>query len=829
MANPLTAAGAVSEPSEYATLSMDRAMTGLWTQRSPLRDADVPYIVGKFYSASRFDSLIDGLNREITSRLTDARAPGSSVWNASTFGPVNSYFAFKYIQGAAEVIRTIADCQDGNIYDASAGGKTTVFSKSAGAGKARFVGLSGIMYIADGLDLVKYLNGAMGWGTANWQPTGSGENAFGPSIAGSGANAGGTGVAWTNPGNVASPTSYATASIAGADGTTQSVLCAAYPFAVGATEIISGIQVDIDSIAPGAGDIFKVQLLKNGTPVGYALTVRTAGAAAAALSFGGSAELWGTAWDAASVNSATFGVAVAAVAGAFGGAGVYSVRNVRVTIYGMAGPSVTPTGSGTLTTSQGGWIYVQCYGNSADQSCSTASPPSLSTGDFSNVDHVDVDVTASLDPQVNQIRVFRTVDGGPDDTLLELPNSPFPNVTATIEDAALDTQLNSFSLAPVNHEADPPPAGMVAPVYHLGRVFGISGNLVVWSAGPDVQPAGANGNSAFPPLNFAPFEEQPIRLYSGVTNQGPTLFIFGTANVYAIFGSGTQASPFLPPTIYMARVGILSYDEGEVIGSTFYMFTSTGKFVSFDPSAGYVEQGFPIGDQFAKVTTGGISQALYSPGSGFVTWHEAGSGDTAIYVADGAVGWFRLSPIASPESGYVWSPRRAIVGGTSAVQSVETSPGVFQLLIGPAASGPILYRDLTVNTDWASGAAVAYPSWDVRGNVVLCESGEIAEIAHIGLKSTAYGGTRPKVSLLLGEIAATATVPFDELEITGTDPPELEESQTLYSDRYVALQNSITPKCDNFQLKIDYGTQATADELLKFSIYGAKHAERKQQ
>jgi hypothetical protein len=171
-----------------------------------------------------------------------------------------------------------------------------------------------------------------------------------------------------------------------------------------------------------------------------------------------------------------------------------------------------------------------------------------------------------------------------------------------------------------------------------------------------------------------------------------------------------------------------------------------------------------------------------------------------------------------------------IQGGTSAVQSIETSPGVSQLLIGPAAGtpGPILFRDSSVNADWTGGAYVAYPSWDVKGNIVLCQSGEVAEIAHVGLKSVAVGA-RPSVSLLLGEIAPTTAVPFETLAITSNDPPDLPASQTLFSDRYSALQNGVCPKCDNFQLKVDYGVQNVPDELLMFSVYGAKHAERKQQ
>ena len=128
----------------------------------------------------------------------------------------------------------------------------------------------------------------------------------------------------------------------------------------------------------------------------------------------------------------------------------------------------------------------------------------------------------------------------------------------------------------------------------------------------------------------------------------------------------------------------------------------------------------------------------------------------------------------------------------------------------------------------SAGVYLPYPSYDVKGNIVLCQSGEVAEVAHIGVKSMAVG-TRPAVGLLLGEIAPTLAVPFDWLEITSADPPDLPPSQTVYSDRYTALQNGVTPKCDNFQLCLDYGTQNSPDETLMFSVYGAKHAERKQQ
>ena len=141
-----------------------------------------------------------------------------------------------------------------------------------------------------------------------------------------------------------------------------------------------------------------------------------------------------------------------------------------------------------------------------------------------------------------------------------------------------------------------------------------------------------------------------------MTIQNGGLLVVCLSNTYIILGEGTANNPFLRPKMYMERLGAMSYDAMFVVGSTLYAFTNNNKMVMADPGNGYVEIGFPIGDQFTRVTTGGISSALYDPANTFVTWHEKNSGDTAMYVSDGAVGWFRYSPIAPPESGSLWSP-----------------------------------------------------------------------------------------------------------------------------------------------------------------------------
>lgn len=978
MSSPLEQAGAAREPSEYATISMDREITGLWTQRSPLRDADVPYLYGKFYSASRFDSLIDGINREISARLTNARAPGSSVYNSNTFPAANSFYSYKSIQNGAEVVRVLLDGQDGKIYDATAGQKSTLFTKSSGAGKTRFLGVNTELFFTDGVDLQKWLFPG-GWqASTNVAPgtlinvgaePGTMQMALGgislPLVAY--ASSGSAVTIYVNPQNVPSQfpnlvgalVSFAGTGVGYLDSHTYAV-ASIVSTTLGIFTITLSESVIVETTISGTGSTGA------GTTGSTAPTFSTTEFAITADSsqqwkcYAGAIENWGLQIPANApiltpLNGTRFwqpnltvgafyaildnngSVEVTFAGGTTGRVyptfsttellivldGTVSWENIGTPgtwqpltkfaiSYGLPGSTTTsvildsnnnlqypftagtsgstaPTWATTVGTSTtDGTITWKCLGpgvqlttaavqyafstHGIDGSVCTASPvvtlpsgvlgPALS----SNLPYAEItgnlastlrasggrfsgnaiigrgfNYNVPLDPQIDQIWIWRTPQG--QSTLIledQIPSDGLTNTFTYNELGIPDTSttgggsLNAEIAAPIASSNNPPQTGMTAPAFFLERAWAILGNAVVYSGGPDTLVG--NGDTAFPPLNSIPFPEQPIKLRPTTVNNGG-LLVETTSNVWIILGTGTLSNPFYT-TIYMPSVGILSYDAEDIVGSTLYMMTGKSKLVSLDPSAGYVEFGFPIGDQFKDVTTGAGAKtptgapmgSLYSPSTAFVTWAEISSGDTGVYVSDGAYGWFRYSPVASPESGFLWSPRRVIVGGTSAVQAVETSPGITQLLIGPptATPGPILFRDSSVNADWSGGAYVAYPSYDVKGNIVLCQSGEVAEIAHIGLKSTAVGA-RPAVGLLLGEIAATETVPFDWLSVTSNDPPDLEPSQTLYSDRYTALQNGECPKCDNFQLAVDYGTQNEPDELLMFSVYGAKHAERKQQ
>jgi hypothetical protein len=955
MSSPLEAAGAAPEPTQYAALTMDRYMSGLWTQRSPLRDADVPYIQAKFYSASRYDSLLDGLNREITAKLTLARRAGTSQFNPYTFGAIGTFYSWSYIQNNTELLRIYADTTT-TIFDITGGGQTAVWTKNAAAGISRFLGVGTSLYWGDGYDTKKILQASLTW-KANTQytagniiidPNGNVQQVYSvPQTATiesveyflDGATSGGTTpfvrLILSEPTDF-NPDYFETITLSGLTTATWlngATLEQVYPVG-GQGNVIQGVLLSSGTPptppygpASDTGTVTGRSIdnsgLSGGTQPTWGNTVRatttdnqlkwvcylsnagkdwglpTPTAAPTAIPYfqdelywqanktfslyqaiidtNGAVEVvfatpgpgfntgyatpsWNTSQggdtrDGSFIwrNCGTLGAWAANSNYIFCSAILDSNGNIQIA-YDVVNPGTTGSSTPTWGTTLGAtvvdnditWLccgpgtqlltsavkYGYCW-HSIDGSVSTMSPlnTSVASAILGNPNRFGIQLSAPLPPditsatpQIDQCWFFRTTQG--QSTPLLLAQVPVPRSEELFEADAIfyldmlpDTALNAEISAPVASSNNPPPTGFTAPAYHMSRIWGIVGNYVYYSGGPDTLVG--NGNTAFPPLNFFQFPEAITRLIPFTTSNGG-LLVCGRRNVYVILGSGTASNPFYATT-YMPTVGFLGYDAMTMVGSTLYGLTTNKKFVSLDPSAGYTEVGFPIGDQLVKITTGGFNTVTFDPATAYVTWNERNSGDTAIYIASGTGFYFRFSPVASPESGYVFSPISSITQGTSAFQSIETSIGVQTILMGPQEYGVISYRDPTTNQD----IDTPFSSYVTIGNIQLCESGQVAEIAHIALKSIRVG-TQPTVGLLYDELATSANVQFDTLAVTCPDPPDLPESATMFSDRYVVMQNGQCPKCDNVQLKITWPNQNVPDELLKHTIYGAKFGERVQ-
>jgi len=211
------------------------------------------------------------------------------------------------------------------------------------------------------------------------------------------------------------------------------------------------------------------------------------------------------------------------------------VKNVKITVASLGGPVVTLVAGGFNPAPSTGFQYVFCYGNSNTGHLSSPTPASaLIKPDATH--SVQIALVASTDPQVNQIRVFRTTDGGAG-TYFELPNSPFTNVTQNVTDNAPDTFLNLSSIAPTATFNDPP-SPFRGGVYFSGRIWGFRGNVVFFSGLEEIVqgvpeesfPSGTAGN-------YWTFDQPVNALAVAGSGNNQTLGIFCGGRLYGIVGN----------------------------------------------------------------------------------------------------------------------------------------------------------------------------------------------------------------------------------------------------------------------------------------------------
>jgi hypothetical protein len=438
------------------------------------------------------------------------------------------------------------------------------------------------------------------------------------------------------------------------------------------------------------------------------------------------------------------------------------------------------------------WYYAYAFKNSLTGHVSSASSPSQAITLAAN-SLVTVQGTGSDDQQADKIQVYRTAQGGSTLFFLAEVDNPGASGQWSYSDLTADADLNEFIQAQISNSNDPPPAGAIIPSYHQGRVWVAVDNFVYASAGPDT--TNGSGNESFPPANVFTFPSQVVRLQP--YTQG--LLVFTVSDVYIILGSGAITNFYSVP--FLKGYGLLSYNALDTNGSVFYLMTSDNQALTLDPSSGVSDVGFQIGD----VLSG------WSPSTTYVTWHAAGSTDKAAYLSDGSTGWYRLNPSPAPETGLSWSPKAAISGGCRAVQSVEVLPGHHHLLVGPASSGQILYRNTEVYTD--NGAT--YPAYATVGNILLAPHGQTAAVSFIGVDCPKIG--KPLViGVLLNEISGE----FESLKEYAQDPTDLPPSATVYGLRYYLSQTGQHAICRHLQIKFSWPAEDAASELYDFTLYG---------
>jgi len=145
--------------------------------------------------------------------------------------------------------------------------------------------------------------------------------------AGSGANAGASGVNWNNPINIIAN-----------DGIKATVVCPYtsskelhaedFDFSIPAGATIDGIKVWYDEFASSTP--FNVQLLKAGSTTGTGKTL-LGEVNGTYRTWGGSTDKWGTTWTPAEVNASGFGVSFQVLGTGLGNNG--SIDYAKITVY----------------------------------------------------------------------------------------------------------------------------------------------------------------------------------------------------------------------------------------------------------------------------------------------------------------------------------------------------------------------------------------------------------------------------------------------------------------------------------------------------------------
>lgn len=484
------------------------------------------------------------------------------------------------------------------------------------------------------------------------------------------------------------------------------------------------------------------------------------------------------------------------------------------------GKSTAPP-TGTITASNGGWVYAISLVNTLDDTVSNATPISAPTGDFSAAIGVSIPpgdgLPADIDPQADYVAIWRSTDGQVIPFLIPGDNDYNLPITVPLSyylrygyfDTTPDTGLNNLIEAPILGENTPPAAGASNLTYYLNRIFYSIGNTVYWTSGPDT-PAG-NGFNGSAPANYD--EQQSLVRKIVPTTPGALVFTVSDVNLITSSTSagGTTINPAVP---LLEGVGLSSYNALDTNGSIIGLFTTDKQFVIIDPNNGVSTAGFPLGDQF-RLNNGTPGQS-WNPSNVYVAWHVNGE-DQAWYVADGKNGWFRLMATPTPEPpGYTWSPFATLATGAGCVQSVETSPGVHNLLIGPVTSGHILARDLDSSVDGTQ----AYPANAVLGSIVLAQPGQIAVVQFITTESVAIG-TPLILGLYIDEAWPYYQGPFDLLKDWKNDPPSLRPSRSIYGQRfYLSELADDASMLRHLQVQINWPTEAFPSEILTLSVYG---------
>jgi hypothetical protein len=793
--------------SEVEAIFIQRFYTGWITLRNQL--ATPIKLMGRRV-IELYDALIAGNDWEVTPLLSLKRRAGHTAYATINYAAMLLYSWKSNTMGTIPIFDTKGDVEYiGNS------GVQVIATKGATTGQnvqSSVLGIGNYLYVGNPQTSFKWDGPSGTQGETNWgvsAVTNFGGSGSASALAGAGTSLSQAGLApWSNPANVGSNSSFATVTLTPGQ-YAQFLIATQFGFS-GLTGMVAGIGVTFNAstttpLSTVSGSY--MYLFINGSAIGTGVLTPTISASVQPITVGGPTTLWGTSLTIAQLQSSTFGVGFTCEAGTAGT--TVQVNDVVMTLYLYAAAQPSPTGSGTFS-AVNGYTYVVAYGNSASGEVSNASPPSLSTGPFASAAYVGVPVVASTDPQVNQIRVYRTTDSGGGNQYFEISNSPFANTSTTIQDTTPDTSLQVTSQAEINLGNTPPPAGLINLEWFSGRMWGSTNNLLWASTGPETL-SGSAPNSNWNPLFQWVIPGVLVRNVAGPNG----MLVFTQDDCYIV--RGTDITNYTVNE-FVKDFGIRTYNAVDTDGTNIYVFTSDRQFICVS-SAGANDLGLAIADQLANV----------DPTQVYVKVNRYGL-DSIVRILDTVNNVYYDYNLNQQ----CWNlPGILKMSSCTAMGSIETSPGVWRLLLSSTNAGvtQLAYRDITNFLDLGT----AYAPNAVFGSIQLADPGSLAKFGSCGGFNLQYtlAGTLPTLSVLPNDIGATLsnavgsqiTGNFVSLSV-GTNPlpwpPTLGAQPKGYRNLgyYYAAAKGLSAYLLHLQFQISAPAENTATELIGFGIFG---------
>lgn len=390
--------------------------------------------------------------------------------------------------------------------------------------------------------------------------------------------------------------------------------------------------------------------------------------------------------------------------------------------------------------------------------------------------------------------------------------------TWTFNDIFPDSQLDNEEVAPLAHANDPPPGspGSLVPIggtisaFWSGRLWLAAGNQLLFSGGGDV--INGIGNECFPPGNSWTFPG-PI---TGLMPSGGGLVVTTSSQWWAILG-GPETTTFYPEKVF-DNFGCLNPNCLRMDMGVIYVYTSQ-KQVFQVQGTNQNEVSFWIAPTLNGQDTPSVTASAWNPANSYLAVHREGE-DAGMFLSNDIDSMLRMSlrygnwsTIYQPNLGTAAGSPPSSTPRCGAIQSVETQPGQFTLLVGDTQPGGFIYQR---NLDAFEDDGGAYPANAIIGNIVCAEMGEPMVPLHFFSGYFMNVGNVPAVSFLPNEIFTTDTRKFTPLPVVQNEPVFLIPSQSLMAKRWPVLMNqNATPlMVKHVQINVDFGSDTAKNELL---------------